>query len=95
MSYEEMAGWFTYFNTRPIGWREDQRTFMLLSAQGVKAKAETLFPSLRAISGGNKPTVQDGVITDANKFKSSGLFAKILKAKGGDDISGVFDENNN
>jgi hypothetical protein len=50
MPYEEFLGWFKYFNSRPVGWREDNRTAMLLSAQGVKKKPQEIFPSLKAIA---------------------------------------------
>lgn len=50
MPYEEFLGWFKYFNVRPVGWREDNRTAMLLNAQGVKKKPQELFNSLKAIA---------------------------------------------
>jgi hypothetical protein len=50
MPYEEFLGWFKYFNMRPVGWREDNRTAMLLNAQGVKKKPQELFSSLKTVS---------------------------------------------
>ncbi len=49
MPYEELLDWFEYFDRRPIGWREDDRTSKLLQAQGVKEKPYVLFPSLKKI----------------------------------------------
>jgi hypothetical protein len=54
MPYEEFLGWFKYFNQRPVGWKEDNRTAMLLSAQGVKKKPHELFPSLKAVMRSSK-----------------------------------------
>lgn len=53
MPYEELRGWFQYFERRPPGWREDQRAGMLLQAQGAKQRMEDLFPSLAAIKRNN------------------------------------------
>jgi len=50
MPYKELQGWFEYFDRRPVGWREDQRTGMLLNAWGAKIKPEQVFPSLAALS---------------------------------------------
>jgi hypothetical protein len=46
MPYTEFLKWVSFFEERPSGWREDQRTYMLLAAAGVKEKPESLFPSL-------------------------------------------------
>jgi hypothetical protein len=49
MPYTELMKWFEFFKRRPIGWREDQRAYLLLCAQGNKEKAENIFPSLKAL----------------------------------------------
>lgn len=49
MPYEELLNWFAYFSIRPMGWEDDQRTYMLLQAQGVKEKPEKLFPSIASL----------------------------------------------
>jgi hypothetical protein len=46
MSFHELLCWIEYFQQRPHGWKEDQRTYLILSAFGVKEKPEALFPSL-------------------------------------------------
>jgi hypothetical protein len=84
MPYEEMLGWFAYFETRPIGWRDDDRTVKLLQAQGVKEKAHKIFPSLEVIY---KPRKKAGEDFDAAGLKSSVLFHKMLSAKGGDKLN--------
>jgi len=49
MPAQELHKWAKYFEARPIGWREDNRTSYLLSAQGVKRTGDELFPSLAQI----------------------------------------------
>lgn len=49
MPYEEFLGWCKYFKERPPGWADDQRTYMLLAAWGVKEKPENLFHSLKTL----------------------------------------------
>ena len=82
MPYEEMLGWFAYFETRPVGWRDDDRTHKLLQAQGVKEKAYKIFPSLEAIY---KPRKKENEF-DVVGLKTSVLFHKMLSAKGGDKL---------
>ena len=50
MPYEELQGWLNYFKVRPYGWRDDQRTSLLLQAQGVKQKPEKIFPTLAQLA---------------------------------------------
>ena len=72
MPFAELMGWFNYFEQRPAGWRDDQRTAMLLSAQGVKQKGSELFPSLRSLEA-----------NDPSKFHGSAMQKFILGAQGG------------
>lgn len=46
MPAQELRNWARYLEARPIGWREDNRTSMLLSAQGVKKTGDEIFPTL-------------------------------------------------
>lgn len=73
MPYEELLGWFEYFKVRPVGWQDDQRTYMLLQAQGVKEKPERLFSSLAAI----KRASNEDENRLANSIISSGLLSKL------------------
>ena len=41
--------WGDYFRKRPLGWREDQRTFLLLQAQGYKGDPGSVFASLKQL----------------------------------------------
>lgn len=76
MPHEELLNWAAFFRKRPIGYREDQRTFMLLQAQGYKGTAEDLFPTLKL--------VKEGIPTE-RKALPKGLFLEKMKtAVGGD-----------
>ena len=51
MPYDELLKWIDFFKTkRPIGWREDQRTFMIMAAFGAKGKPDKYFPTLKIMS---------------------------------------------
>jgi len=49
MPQEELIKWGHYFRKRPVGWREDQRTFLLLQAAGFKGNPEDIFATLRQL----------------------------------------------
>lgn len=76
MPYTEFLKWISFFKSRPVGWREDQRTYMLLAAQGVKEKPEKLFPSLQAI--------QDHIPAEVKSLPKGNFLSKMLNAKDGD-----------
>jgi len=82
MTYEELLGWFSYFEKRPVGWRDDDRTMKYLQTQGVKEKPWAIFSSLKPIY---HPETEDKGF-NANSFKNSGMFQKMLSAGGGGDI---------
>jgi hypothetical protein len=84
MTYQEFQEWAAYFTQRPIGWREDDRTYKLLQVQGVKERPERLFPSLKAIFS---PPVKktDGTL-DVDNFRVSAFCQKLFTAKGGEVI---------
>jgi hypothetical protein len=76
MSYEEILGWFDYFKRRPLGWREDNRTAMIMMASGATIKPAEIFPSLAALRDNEKSA--EGFPT-----KNSAMFAKMMSAVGG------------
>jgi hypothetical protein len=49
MPAKELQQWALFLEARPIGWREDNRTAMLLNAQGVKQSGDEIFPTLKAL----------------------------------------------
>lgn len=84
MTLEEYQGWCNYFERRPVGWRDDDRTYKLLQAQGVKEKAGALFPSLHAVYNGSQTQNEEG--TNILSLKGSQLFMNMLQATGGDKL---------
>lgn len=84
MPYEELQCWFEYFEKRPIGWREDDRTYKLLQAQGVKAKGTEIFRSL-AIIFNQSSKIENGQIGE--NFKSSLMYQKLIESISGDKIT--------
>ncbi len=79
MPYEELLNWMLYFKSRPIDWRDDNRAYMLLAAQGVKEKPEKLFSSLASIkeSNNNAYTEEEKL---AQTLRSSGLLGRLKDA---------------
>jgi len=76
MPYDELLQWITYFRRRPIGYREDQRTFLLLQAQGFKGNPEDVFASLKQMKDNTPAEI---------KALPKGLFLDMmLKSKDGD-----------
>lgn len=79
-----MLGWIDYFERRPVDWRDDDRTYKLLRAQGTEQKAEDLFPTLGIIHGA-KRQLKEGEF-DPSALKGSVMFQNMLTAKGGDKL---------
>ena len=77
MPYEELLKWATYFQRRPIGWREDQRTYMMLAAKGVKESPETLFPALKML--------KENIPAEVKALPKGEFLQRMLQAKGGDE----------
>lgn len=79
MTFAEYNLWMQFFNERPIGWREDDRTYKLMRAQGMKAGPEQLFTSL-AIMKENDAKATSNAVPRTGSF----LHAMMMNAKGGD-----------
>jgi hypothetical protein len=88
MTYEELLGWFSYLEQRPIEWRADDRAAKLIQVQGVKEKPWQLFTSLDAIYNPKSDNNKHDGLLDKSNFKRSGFFQKLTGAKGGDNIFG-------
>jgi hypothetical protein len=86
MSYEELKGWFAYFELRPVDWRDDDRTMKYLQTQGVKEKPWVIFPTLRSIYNPETKPLEEGQL-DTKSFKGSFMFQKMLGAVSGDKIN--------
>lgn len=86
MPYDELLAWIHYFDRRPIGWRDDERTFKLLQAQGVKGKIVDIFPTLKSIYNPERSAnLSEGMIAVSN-LKGSFLFHQMVGALGGDEL---------
>ena len=83
MPYTELLGWQEYFDKRPFGWQDDARTYMLLKAFGCEARAEDLFPSLKALNKGEKSI--------GESLAKSNVASWLASAVGGDNV-GLFDK---
>lgn len=80
MPYTELRKWVAYFTRRPVGWREDQRAYLFLKTQGLKASPESVFPSLKQLKVGQIEKQKP------DQAKPSGKFVEMmLSAKNGDD----------
>jgi len=67
MPANELKNWILYLQARPIGWQEDQRVSMLLSAQGVKKPGHELFPSLALIRNWSESRGEEDVMRSSLK----------------------------
>ena len=81
MTYQEYVLWLEYFEERPVGWREDRRTYMMLRAAGVKAEGHKLFDSLDKIKK-HQEAKQNKAVPGAGTF----LHMMMMQAKGGDKV---------
>jgi len=81
MPYDELIKWTHYFKKRPIGWREDQRTFILLQAQGYKGRPEEVFATLKQL--------KDNIPQEIKSLPKGKFLDMMMKAKGGDDPNWV------
>lgn len=81
MPYTELLKWVDYFNKRPVGYQEDNRTFLLMKSFGATGNPEDYFTSLKLI----KENEEKLATKQAGRVMPSGMFLqKMLKAKGGD-----------
>lgn len=79
MPYTELLKWLEFFRRRPVGWREDHRTSMLMNAAGVKEPGHKMFQSLLAIK-----ERAEMVLVDDKALPKGRLLEMMLTAKGGD-----------
>jgi len=77
MSFKEYLMWAAYFEQRPPGWREDDRTFKMMKALGAKANAGDVFPSLGVM-------LRNREATSNVPRKGTLIHSMMMKARGGD-----------
>lgn len=76
MPYTELLKWIDFFNKQPVGWKEDQRTYMLLRSWGLKEPAEKVFPSLRIIKDNDMKKKEPDRAVPSGRFLEMMLSAK-------------------
>ena len=73
MSYYEYSGWLNYFQRQPPGWKEDLRTYYIMSSMaGSKSKPEDIFPSIAQLK--DAELEQEKTL---KSFKKSPFFSKM------------------
>ena len=77
MPYDEFLKWQKYFDTRPVGWRDDERTLKLLQVQGFKGEPASVFSSFAKMKKAADPC----------SLRESSMFGFLLNARGGDSIA--------
>jgi hypothetical protein len=85
MPYEELLGWYAYFDLRPIEWRDDDRSFKFLQTQGFKGKPWEVFPSLEKIYNQKIELEEDQL--NIRSLKSSFFMQKILESQNGEKLN--------
>jgi hypothetical protein len=75
LPYPELQGWLQYFERFPSGWREDYRTYLIVSAfaGSDKVKPEDLFTSLKTMRDHEKAkeeelVQQKGILAFIERF---------------------------
>ena len=86
MPYEEFLAWCAYFEERPPGWQEDNRTFKLLQAQGFKGNPEDIFQSLGKVFKQREVEHVDGMLKHP-QLTGTSFLDKLKKAKGGEQLN--------
>lgn len=87
MPYTEFLQWQSYFEMRPVGWRDDNRFMRVLQAMGIKEAPEKIFGSLaqmKKAEDANSALLPNQI--SMASLKNSSLFSKMLQAQGGDNI---------
>jgi len=79
MPYTELLKWIEFFNRRPVGWREDLRTYLFLKTQGLKETPEKVFPSIARIK-----QHEDKVKKVDQPVVKGKILDMMLKARNGD-----------
>ena len=80
MPHTEFLKWIEFFKRRPVGWRDDHRTALLMNAAGVKERGHQIFGSLKVINDRAEAEKAKGNALPSGKFLEN-----MLRAKGGDD----------
>ena len=77
MPSQELLRWSEYLQARPIGWREDHRAAMIMSAQGAKIKPAEIFPTIKQVVDWENR--QEKTEEDSNRSLRSSIFGGKLQ----------------
>jgi hypothetical protein len=77
MPASELRQWAQYLAARPVGWRDDQRTSLMLNAQGVKKPGHEIFPSLSALQKWQEDREDEDVM---RQTLSKSVFGALLES---------------
>lgn len=84
MPHDEYIKWQVYLDMRPPDWRDDERCSKLLQAQGVKAKPEEMFDSLRRMKIKRVEAKDADQLLRGKDLHGSSMLHHMLSACGGD-----------
>jgi hypothetical protein len=79
MPYTELLKWIEFFRSRPVGFKDDYRTYLLMRSFGYKGKMEDTFPTLRAVKQHREKHTTAGQALPKGKF-----LQMMMNAKNGD-----------
>ena len=81
LPHDEYLGWVDYFERTPEGWREDLRTYYIMtSMSGSKTKPEQIFPSIKAAQEANKAVTDEEERVKAMRSFQASPFAGLMAA---------------
>lgn len=81
MTYEEIRGWFNYFDQRPFGWQDDKRAALIMQSFGAKVDPTKIFTSLEKLSKAVRS--KENFI---DSFRRSAMFQFVSNSTGGDKL---------
>ena len=90
MPMDEWMRWFEYLRLRPVGWREDHRTYMIMSALGVKEKPDKIFSSLAQMKKAEEKW--NDAQQNMGSLRNSQLLSLLSSATGGDKLDFLYEE---
>ena len=83
MSFQEYQSWALYFDQRPEGWKDDDRTFKLMQAFGHKGSPQNTFHSLAKMLTKEEEKKAAAIIPRSGSL----LHTMMQNAKGGDRLA--------
>lgn len=77
--HEEYLGWVDFFERNPEGWRDDLRTYYIMTSMaGGKTKPEQIFPSIKAMQEANQAVTEEEERVKAMRSFNASPFGALL-----------------